>query len=99
MTDKLLRHIFELCSHDYYILFWLQVPHHTLHHCMEVEVVAFIWMVFHAVENEQALINCSHRGIGVHSCTHSEDAGVMCLGKLKASSYNIINNRIIMQPL
>ena len=50
MTDKLLRHIFELCSHDYYILFWLQVPHHTLHHCMEVEVVAFIWMVFHAVE-------------------------------------------------
>ena len=31
--------------------------------------------------NEQALINCSHRGIGVHSCTHSEDAGVMCLGK------------------
>ena len=32
--------------------------------------------------NEQALIDCSHRGIGVHSCTHSEDAGVMCLGKL-----------------
>ena len=31
--------------------------------------------------NEQALINCSHRGIGVHGCTHSEDAGVMCLGK------------------
>ena len=30
--------------------------------------------------NEQALINCSHSGIGVHSCTHSKDAGVMCLG-------------------
>ena len=36
--------------------------------------------------NEQALINCSHRGIGVHSCTHSEDAGVMCLGKNKSLS-------------
>ena len=30
--------------------------------------------------NEQALINCSHRGIGVHDCTHSQDVGVKCLG-------------------
>ena len=29
--------------------------------------------------NEDALINCSHDGIGVHTCTHSQDAGVRCL--------------------
>ena len=28
--------------------------------------------------NETSLANCSHRGIGVHSCRHSEDAGVIC---------------------
>ena len=38
--------------------------------------------------NEQALINCSHRGIGVHGCTHSEDAGVKCLGKGTLNWYN-----------
>ena len=33
--------------------------------------------------DELMLINCSHPGIGVHSCSHSEDAGVVCLeGKL-----------------
>ena len=25
------------------------------------------------------LINCPHSGIGVHSCSHYEDAGVVCL--------------------
>lgn len=30
--------------------------------------------------DELMLINCSHSGIGVHSCSHSEDAGVVCLG-------------------
>ena len=29
--------------------------------------------------SETMLIDCSHRGIGVHSCVHSEDAGVRCL--------------------
>ena len=29
--------------------------------------------------DELMLINCSHSGIGVHSCSHSEDAGVVCL--------------------
>ena len=28
--------------------------------------------------NEDALINCSHDGIGVHTCTHSHDVGVRC---------------------
>ena len=27
---------------------------------------------------ESSLLSCSHRGIGVHGCSHSEDAGVMC---------------------
>ena len=30
--------------------------------------------------DELMLINCSHSGIGVHSCSHSEDAGAVCLG-------------------
>ena len=29
---------------------------------------------------ELALINCTHSGIGVHSCDHNQDAGVSCLG-------------------
>jgi hypothetical protein len=28
--------------------------------------------------HEQNLINCSHKGWGVHNCAHSEDAGVEC---------------------
>ncbi|CAB4031814.1 deleted in malignant brain tumors 1 -like, partial [Paramuricea clavata] len=28
--------------------------------------------------HEQNLINCSHKGLGVHNCAHSEDAGVEC---------------------
>ncbi|XP_022110413.1 uncharacterized protein LOC110989982 isoform X2 [Acanthaster planci] len=27
---------------------------------------------------ESNLLNCSHSGIGVHNCTHAEDAGVVC---------------------
>ena len=31
--------------------------------------------------SESRLIDCSHRGIGVHNCVHSEDAGVSCLAQ------------------
>ena len=27
---------------------------------------------------ESSLLSCSHRGIGVHNCGHSGDAGVVC---------------------
>ena len=28
--------------------------------------------------NESRLIDCPHRGTGIHNCVHSEDAGVSC---------------------
>ena len=34
------------------------------------------------VGNETNITQCSHSGIGVHSCTHSQDAGVVCASKL-----------------
>ena len=29
--------------------------------------------------SEARLIDCRHRGIGVHNCNHNKDAGVRCL--------------------
>ena len=37
--------------------------------------------------NEENLANCSLGVIGVHDCTHSEDAGVVCLSELCSGSY------------
>ena len=31
--------------------------------------------------SESRLIDCSHSGIGVHNCVHSQDAGVSCLAQ------------------
>ena len=32
---------------------------------------------------ESRLVDCSHRGIGVHDCSHYEDAGLSCQGALE----------------
>ena len=32
--------------------------------------------------SESRLIDCINRGIGVHNCDHTDDAGVRCLGML-----------------
>ena len=32
--------------------------------------------------SESRLIDCSHSGIGVHNCDHTDDAGVRCYGML-----------------
>ena len=34
------------------------------------------------VGNETNIAQCSHSGIGLHNCNHSQDAGVICGGKL-----------------
>ena len=31
------------------------------------------------IGNESRLIDCSHSGLGVHDCTHADDAGIRCL--------------------
>ena len=36
--------------------------------------------------NEPLLANCTHRGIGIHDCSHSEDASVDCLGRVPVTS-------------
>ena len=34
---------------------------------------------------ESQLLECRHNGIGVHDCSHYQDAGVRCTGKSQSS--------------
>ena len=39
---------------------------------------------------ESSLLSCNHRGIGVHGCSHYEDAGVVCQPcKLYVTSFSV----------
>ena len=40
----------------------------------------FLHSIF-CIGSESRLIDCTHRGVGIHNCDHSEDAGVRCTGK------------------
>ena len=39
---------------------------------------------------ESSLISCSSSGVGVHTCDHSQDAGVRCQGSVHSSFCNQI---------
>ena len=40
--------------------------------------------------NEQFLVNCTHNGLGVNDCDHTEDVGVICAnGTLIFSLYHV----------
>lgn len=36
--------------------------------------------------SESRLIDCGHRPLGQHNCRHSDDAGVICLGRHNSCS-------------
>jgi len=38
--------------------------------------------------SETSLLQCSHSGLGVHNCRHSEDAGIRCTSEWIKSSLN-----------
>ena len=45
--------------------------------------------------SEASLFNCIHTGVGVHDCSHSEDASIFCnSGRLLATTNNYHTVRI-----
>ncbi len=50
--------------------------------------------------HESSLTRCSHPSFGTHNCRHSEDAGVICLGKSKCLQITfLLFNLYFMQYL
>ncbi|XP_042073038.1 deleted in malignant brain tumors 1 protein-like, partial [Haplochromis burtoni] len=45
--------------------------------------------------SERSLTECQHRGFGIHSCTHSKDAGVVCSGvPVRLSGSTLCSGRV-----
>ena len=42
--------------------------------------------------DEDTLFDCTHPGIGVENCAHSEDVGVVCKGRRNTFNSSFINN-------
>ena len=40
---------------------------------------------------EKSLLNCTHNGYGVTSCSHYEDAGVTCPGKYITTIVHVVS--------
>ena len=38
----------------------------------------------HCSGSEASLTQCAHRGLGVHNCTHWQDAGVVCASEWRS---------------
>ena len=50
-----------------------------------------IWLESVSCFSQARLINCTHRGFGVHDCGHSDDAGVRCTGE----THRIITGQVV----
>ncbi|XP_037400460.1 uncharacterized protein LOC108412143 isoform X3 [Pygocentrus nattereri] len=44
--------------------------------------------------SESILIGCSHRGFGIHGCSHGEDAGVICSGVRLVNGFDACSGRV-----
>lgn len=53
----------------------------ALPHAIYGSGIGVIWFDdLDCLGNEMSLLDCSHRGVGVNNCGHTEDANVLCPG-------------------
>ena len=44
--------------------------------------------------SESALTDCTHNEFGIHNCVHSQDVGVICLGKCKHHCSTVLQDTV-----